>query len=814
MRKFLLVILLAIINLAVVAQNAAEIKLALKKLNTLGSVMYLAAHPDDENTRLIAYFSNEQMINTSYLSLTRGDGGQNLIGTERSALMGVLRTQELLEARKIDGGQQFFTRAVDFGFSKTAEESFEIWNKNEVLSDVVFAIRKFKPDIIVTRFPTSNYNGHGHHKASAILAAEAFDLAADTNAFPEHFTYTTTWQPKSLFLNASTWWDKSLPEKAAQNDDYFTIDVGKYNTLLGKSYTEIAAESRTMHKSQGFGAEKVKGEQIEYLLFLKGNKPQKNIFDNINLTWSKIKGGEVIESLINKAINEYNEEQPHLIVPILLEVYEKVLAMPDNHWRFRKLIDVKEVIFNCLGLHYEFTTTPFYGTEGEKITAELKIVNRSPLSVHLEKIMMFDKDSTVNISLLPNQQQTIKTNFRCKDAHFTNPFWLNEPYQGLFSVPSKDMVNRPSNEFDYRIAGAIKIEDKTLYFVTPLYQKTIDRVKGEVFTPFIVLPKVAASISEKVVVFNQQAPKKVIITVKAHQNNVNGTLSLDLPKDWKVTPTSHQYAIKDKNKEQKMVFTIIPEKNATVSNLKVMLNEQVADEVTYIDYDHIKRQTIIQSLTAKLVPVDVKITGKKVGYIMGAGDEVPAAIEQMGFEVELLNEEKLKLLDLSVFDAIVCGVRAYNTNDYLVGISEIINQYVANGGNFVVQYNVSRGLVTDEIGPVKFVLDRDRVTEEDAEVHFLNENHVLLNYPNKLTKKDFNGWIQERGLYFASEWDDAFVPILSMNDQNETAKKGSLIVAKYGKGSVIYTGLSFFRELPEGIPGAYRLFANILSYTP
>lgn len=814
MRKFLLVTLLTISSLVILAQNAAEIKLSLKKLNTLGSVMYLAAHPDDENTRLIAYFSNEKMLNTSYLSLTRGDGGQNLIGTERSALMGVLRTQELLEARNIDGGIQFFTRAVDFGFSKTAEESFEIWNKNEVLSDVVYAIRKFKPDIIITRFPTSNYNGHGHHKASAILAEEAFELAADTNAFPEHFDYTTTWQPKRLFLNTSTWWDKSLPEKAAQSDDYFTIDVGKYNALLGKSYTEIAAESRTMHKSQGFGAEKIKGEQIEYLLFLKGDKPQKDIFENINLTWSKIKGGEAIETLINKAISQFDEEQPHLIVPILLEVYDKITVMPDNHWRQRKLSDLKHIIFNCLGLHFEFSTPQFYGTEGEEITAELKIVNRSPLTINLVKIHVFDKDSTVNISLLPNQLQTINTTFHCKDASFTNPFWLNKPYRGLFSVASKDMVNRPNNDVNYKIVGALKIEGRTLHFFSHLYQKTIDRVKGEVFTPFIVLPKVAASISEKVVIFNQQTSKKIIVTVKANQNNINGKLSLDLPINWTISPTSYTYDIKDRNKEQKFVFTITPEKNAEVSNLKVMLNEKVADEVTYIDYDHIKRQTVIQPLKAKLVPVDVKITSKKVGYIMGAGDEVPAAIEQMGFEVELLNEEKLKLLDLSVFDVIVCGIRAYNTNNYLSGLSEIINQYVANGGSFVVQYNVSRGLVTEEIGPVKFVLGRDRVTEEDAEVQFLNENHALLNYPNKLTEKDFDGWVQERGLYFASEWDDAFEPVLGMNDQNEATKKGSLIVAKYGKGSVIYTGLSFFRELPEGIPGAYRLFANILSYTP
>lgn len=792
--------------------TAGEIKLALNKLNTLGSVLYLAAHPDDENTRLIAYMANEKLMRTGYLSLTRGDGGQNLIGTEQGGLMGVVRTQELLEARKIDGGEQFFTRAVDFGYSKTPEETFSKWDKQKVLADVVYIIRKFRPDVIITRFPKTAYAGHGHHTASAILAEEAFDLAADSTAFPEQLIYVDVWQPKRLFLNASTWWDKDLPEKAKGNPDYITLDVGTYNPLLGKAYSEIAAESRTMHKSQGFGAAKVRGVQDEYLVLQKGEKFEDDVFDGIDFSWNRIEGGKEISALIQEATTSFDAEHPEKIVPILLKVFTKINALPYSSWKYVKLAEVSRLISSCMGLHAEFIADNFSATPETSVNGVVNIVNRSNLKVKLTNIGIMEKDSAINLELPKNEMQNINLPFVCKSEANTNPYWLNKPYEGIFDVAQQDMIGLPQNLNKLYAAIMLEVEGTFFYITQPLQYKWTDRVKGEIYRPFVVLPKITAAVTENVYVFSTNTPKKVVVTVKSHEKNSNGNVSLALPKGWKVSPEVTEFSITEKNQEQQLAFMITPSTTASEVEMKVLINDIPAKEAIFIEYDHIKIQTVLKEARAKMVCLDVKTNGQKIGYIMGAGDEVPNALEQLGYQVVLLDEDKLKNGNLSQFDAIICGIRAYNTNKYMSNVYTPIMDYIKDGGNYIVQYNVSRGLVTDEIGPYKFNISKDRVTEEDATVTFVDAKHPMLNYPNKLTAADFDGWVQERGLYFADEWDEQFQPILMMNDKRETSKKGSVLVAHYGKGSFIYTGVSFFRELPAGVSGAFRLFANMVSY--
>lgn len=794
--------------------NAGEIKLALNKLNTLGSVLYLAAHPDDENTRLIAYMANEKLMRTGYLSLTRGDGGQNLIGTEQGGLMGVVRTQELLEARKIDGGEQFFTRAVDFGYSKTPEETFAKWDKQKVLADVVYIIRKFRPDVIITRFPKTAYAGHGHHTASAILAEEAFDLAADPKAFPDQLTYVDVWQPKRLFLNASTWWDKKLPEKAKDNPDYITIDVGTYNPLLGKAYSEIAAESRTMHKSQGFGAAKARGTQTEYLVLKKGDKFENDVFDGIDFSWNRIEGGKEISALIQEANINFNAEQPEKIVPTLLKVFTKINALPYSSWKYIKLGETSRLISSCMGLHAEFIVDDYSATPGTLVKGVVNIVNRSNLKVKVTNIGVMEKDSTVNVELPNNEMLNINIPFVCKSEANTNPYWLNKPYKGIFDVAQQDMIGAPINRISSYAAIMLEVEGTFFYITQTLQYKWTDRVKGEIYRPFVVLPKITAAVPENVYVFSNNEAKKVVVTIKAHQNDSKGTVSLALPKGWKLSPEVAEFSIAEKNQEQQVAFMVTPSTVASEVDMKVLINNTPAKEAIFIEYDHIKIQTVLKEAGAKMVRLDVKTKGQKIGYIMGAGDEVPNALEQLGYQVVLLDEDKLKNGNLAQFDAILCGIRAYNTNKYMSNVYTSIMDYIKNGGNFIVQYNVNRGLVTDKIGPYNFNISRDRVTEEDAKVTFVDAKHPILNYPNKLTTKDFEGWVQERGLYFADEWADEFQPILMMNDVGETSKKGSVIVAHYGKGSFIYTGISFFRELPAGVNGAFRLFANMVSYKP
>lgn len=794
--------------------TAGEIKLALNKLNTLGSVLYLAAHPDDENTRLIAYMANEKLMRTGYLSLTRGDGGQNLIGTEQGGLMGVVRTQELLEARKIDGGEQFFTRAVDFGYSKTPEETFAKWDKQKVLADLVYIIRKFRPDVIITRFPKTAYAGHGHHTASAILAEEAFDLAADSTAFPEQLIYVDVWQPKRLFLNASTWWDKDLPEKAKGNPDYITVDVGTYNPLLGKAYSEIAAESRTMHKSQGFGAAKVRGVQEEYLVLQKGEKFEDDVFDGIDYSWNRIEGGKEISALIQGANTNFDAEHPEKIVPILLKVFTKINALPYSSWKYVKLAEVSRLISSCMGLHAEFIADDFSATPGTLVNAVINIVNRSNLKVKLTNIGIMEKDSTIDLELPKNEMQNINLPFVCENEANTNPYWLNKPYEGIFDVAQQDMIGLPQNLNKLYAAIMLEVEGTFFYLTQPLQYKWTDRVKGEIYRPFIVLPKITAAVAENVYVFSDNTPKKVVVTIKSHEKNSNGNVSLALPKGWKATPELADFSIDEKNQEQQVVFMVTPSATASEVEMKVLINNVPAKEVIFIEYDHIKIQTVLKEARAKMVRLDVKTNGQKIGYIMGAGDEVPNALEQLGYQVVLLDEDKLKNGNLSQYDAIICGIRAYNTNKYMSNVYTSIMDYIKNGGNYIVQYNVNRGLVTDKIGPYNFNISKDRVTEEDADVTFVDGKHSMLNYPNKLTEDDFEGWVQERGLYFADEWDEEFQPILMMNDKGEISKKGSVLVAHYGKGSFIYTGVSFFRELPAGVSGAFRLFANMVSYKP
>lgn len=792
--------------------TAGEIKLALNKLNTLGSILYLAAHPDDENTRLIAYMANEKLMRTGYLSLTRGDGGQNLIGTEQGGLMGVVRTQELLEARKIDGGEQFFTRAVDFGYSKTPEETFAKWDKQKVLADVVYIIRKFRPDVIITRFPKTAYAGHGHHTASAILAEEAFDLAADSTAFPEQLMYVDVWQPKRLFLNASTWWDKDLPEKAKGNPDYITVDVGTYNPLLGKAYSEIAAESRTMHKSQGFGAAKVRGVQEEYLVLQKGEKFEDDVFDGIDYSWSRIEGGKEISALIQGATTNFDAEHPEKIVPILLKVFTKINALPYSSWKYVKLAEVSRLISSCMGLHAEFIADDFSATPGTSVNGVINIVNRSNLKVKLTNIGIMEKDSTISLELPKNEMQNINLPFVCESEVNTNPYWLNKPYEGIFEVAQQDMIGLPQNLNKLYAAIMLEVEGTFFYITQPLQYKWTDRVKGEIYRPFIVLPKITAAVAENVYVFSANTPKKVVVTVKSHEKNNNGNVSLALPKGWKASPEVADFSIDEKNQEQQLVFMVTPSATASEVEMKVLINNVPAKEAIFIEYDHINIQTVLKEARAKMVRLDVKTNGQKIGYIMGAGDEVPNALEQLGYQVVLLDEDKLKNGNLSQYDAIICGIRAYNTNKYMSNVYTSIMDYIKDGGNYIVQYNVNRGLVTDKIGPYNFNISKDRVTEEDATVTFVDAKHPMLNYPNKLTTADFDGWVQERGLYFADEWDEQFQPILIMNDEGEVSKKGSVLVAHYGKGSFIYTGVSFFRELPAGVSGAFRLFANMVSY--
>lgn len=790
--------------------TSSEILLQLKKLNTVGSVLYIAAHPDDENTRLIAYLANEKCLRTGYLSLTRGDGGQNLIGPEQGVELGVIRTQELLAARRIDGGEQFFTRAYDFGYSKTPEETFKKWNKDSVLSDVVWVIRNFRPDIIITRFATDGSGGHGHHTASAILAEEAFDAAGDPKRFPEHLQYVDVWQPRRLFWNVSTRFANPNADMSA----FIKLDVGGYNPLLGKSYGEIAAESRSMHKSQGFGSAKQRGEYFEYFKPVKGDTAGlKDIFEGMDFSWKRVKGGGMVEKSILKTIQSFNPNDPFASYRNFTEIglhIKKTKTTPYPYYHGHLLDNIWLL---ASGVFIETTSKEYYVSTNTKTQCYNIRINRN----HLPSTSLISD----TFPLYPNE--------------ISSHYWLKEKMKdNLYTVHNKQLL------LD-NIATTTGIENSVFCYIngekrfvrTPYVFKWVDPEKGELYRPLIITPPIMINVNSDVAVFDKSEGKEMKITLKAGKDSVSGTLKITAPQGWLLLDwRSHvgltdprdpseslteRFFISKKNQEMAISFVVLPNEKKTnpagfVQFSAIVDGKEYAKGIKEIKYDHIPIQTLFPEAEIKLIRLDVKKKLKRIGYIPGAGDEVAPCLTQLGYEVVTITDDILAKENLSQFEAILTGVRAYNTNEKLPSFKQKLMDYVANGGNLIVQYNTNSwaGPLSSDIGPYKFKITRDRITDEEAKVNFELPNHPVLNTPNKITDKDFEGWIQERSIYHAGDWDSNYVAPLSMADPGEKNNKGALIIAKHGKGHFVYSGLVFFRQLPAGVPGAYRLLVNMI----
>jgi LmbE family N-acetylglucosaminyl deacetylase len=796
--------------------HAAEIKLRLEKLNFLGSVLYVAAHPDDENTRAITYFSKGKLATTAYLSMTRGDGGQNLIGSEIGNLLGLIRTQELLAARRLDGGMQFFTRAIDFGYSKSAEETLKIWGKDEILSDVVRVFRQYQPDVILTRFPPDDRAGHGHHTASAMLAIEAFDGAAKTGVFPDQLTDSKVWQPKRLFINTGRFFNNTINENTP---GVTTINLGGYSALLGESYSEIAATSRSQHKSQGFGSRRVRGDQQEFFELVKGEAPEKDIFDGVNTTWTRLKDGEKVKPLVDRVIREFVSEKPAASIPLLLQIRKEINTLENSVWKSRKLLEVNQLIQDCAGLYMEVTANNYWAAPGQQVLTITELLNRSDADVQVVSVKSADlgMDSIMNSSLKNNVPVSIRSRKNVNASKsYSDPYWLQEPHTiGLFTVKDKELIGKPENDPSVQITFVIKIGGETLDIVKPLVFRSTDPVKGEVYRPFEVVPPVFVNISNGVWVFKDESPKNVEVVLKSATDSVQrGTLKLQLPAGWRSEPSNLDFTVTKRGEELTKVFKVYPSKTEFIGTLKAVAEIKGVSyhhSLKSISYDHIPTQTLLPAAEAKVIRVNIKKEGGVIGYINGAGDDVPTALRNMGYEVWEMKNEEVTAENLQRVDAVVLGIRALNTNERIRFMMNDLLEYVNNGGTMVVQYNTSNGLVTDKFSPYPLTLSRDRTTDENAEVRILKPDHPLLNTPNKIIASDFDGWIQERGLYFPNKWDPNFEALLSMNDTGEKPQDGSLLVAKYGNGHYVYTGLSFFRELPDGVSGAYKLFANIVS---
>jgi LmbE family N-acetylglucosaminyl deacetylase len=795
--------------------TSSEILLQLKKLNVLGAVLYIAAHPDDENTRLLAYLANEKLYRTGYLSLTRGDGGQNLIGDEQGVDLGLIRTQELLAARRVDGAEQFFSRAFDFGFSKSPEEAMRIWDHYKILSDVVWVIRKFKPDVIITRFPTTGEGGHGHHTASAILAGEAFEAAADPAKFSEQLKYVSVWQAKRLLWNTFNFGGNNT-----QRDDQLKLDCGDYNAILGKSYGEIAASSRSMHKSQGFGVPGQRGSIVEYFKTIKGAAPVNDLMDGISIDWNRTAADQIpgmavgaIKNDIEKILADYSAEHPEKSVADLVALYNAVDKLPDSYWKEQKLLEIKKIIENCSGLFIEAVANNQFAVQGDSLRVTLTVNNRSGANI-LSADAYIDSTYVIFDQLKKNTNAVKTYTMLVKPgAKLTQPYWLeNDMDKGSFNVADQQLIGKAEND-PLSVNFSMMIEGKEFIFNKPVRYKYTDPVKGEIYQPVNQIPSLYISNYSKIVFKKATGIKEysirpsVTFKTSRYINNTDVNAYFE-PKHEKLKWPIFNSAIGSNLNQQPDII------NYPVPSTVLQFTDSV-QQLRTIEYDHIPVINYFSKAKIKIVDFngDLKTEGNYAGYIPGAGDKIPEALEQMGYKVVTLKESDITAANLRQFDVIVTGVRAYNTNEWMNNVYEALMQYVKEGGVLFTQYNTSNqiGPVRAKIAPYPFTISRNRVTDEEAKVNFLLPQHKALNHPNKITAKDFDGWIQERSIYNAENADAAYQKILSMNDPGEKEQEGSLIIANYGKGRFVYTGLVFFRELPAGVPGAYRLFANLIA---
>jgi LmbE family N-acetylglucosaminyl deacetylase len=824
MKKTIGFILFVFVALLTQAQNwsSAEIYHEVQKLKNTSRVLYIAAHPDDENTRLISHLTHFAKCDVAYLSLTRGSGGQNLIGSELSETLGLIRTNELLEARSIDHATQYFSRALDFGYSKTPDETFEIWDKEKILSDVVWVIRNYQPDIIITRFsPEVNPDRgtHGHHTASARLALEAFDLAADETAYPEQLDYVKPWKTQNIYWNTSWWFygDKELYKKilAKEPGAYTYLNVNQHSPLLNVTGSEVSSASRSQHKSQGFGSSPVLDEQPEYLKLLKSASDLK--FDELtSRNWSSVMNGKAIDKALSKLLKKYHYTKPSEIVSALFDIRELIQNTPNSVLRKTKIEAINQIIVQALGLRMEVNTGTHFTFQGAELKGELQIYNPSDSEINIRK-MVWNKNTLV-------QNQTVskggtKSNFALKlaqDQEVSQPYWLKYPVKnGYVNMSNLREIGSPMGDYAFETQMEMTVDGKEITLSLPILYHTTDPVKGSIHQPIIIRPDVMLNLGSTVYFLNMGTKQSVTVELISGKPNMSGYVELNLPDGWTSEPKFFKTELKNTGERKTFTFTISGPSKESEGRVRAIFktNEAVYSQgYVQLEYDHINHWAYFPTADAKLVNARIETRGKQIAYLPGAGDKVPESLRILGYEVELLDPNKLpSALSPEDYDAVIVGIRAYNVNADIASFNNLLKDYIEKGGTGILQYNTRHRLKSKELGPLPITLSRDRVTNEKSAVNFLVPSHKVLNTPNRITQADFKGWVQERGLYFPSEWHEDFDAILGMQDDGESEKKGSLVVAKYGQGHMVYTGLSFFRELPAGVPGAYKIMANLIA---
>ncbi len=799
--------------------DAAALHLALEKLTVVGSVLYVAAHPDDENTAMLTWLENEKLVRAGYLSMTRGDGGQNLIGDEQGDLLGVIRTHELLAARRIDGAEQFFTRAVDFGYSKGPDETLAIWGHDAVLGDVVRVIRTFRPDIIVMRFPTTGEGRHGHHTASALLAVEAFEAAGDPSRFPDQLRTLSPWKPKRLLWNHFSWTAPPTGDSAKQ---LITVDLGAYNALLGRSYTELAGESRSMHKSQGFGSPERRGTSVNYFKLIAGEPATADLFEGVDLSWNRIRGGAEVGKLLDAVHRDHDPSDPAASVPGLLRARAALAklrasaAAGDAPLLLHKAHELDDVIRACSGLWLEAVARQHTLSPGDSIQVDVTAINRSGTTFRLSGVRSKPAGLDIPADSLLAENRPVTVALRSVvpaslDWRTTQPYWLREPREGgLHPVADPALIGTPWNDPALRVTVSVTVSGQSIDYTLPVLYRWVDRVRGELYRPLCIAPEATLALDKQVYLFPDGSARPVRLKLES-RIALRGRARLALPSGWRCDPVTQEVDL-PAGQTRDVVFQVTPGPEASLLAAEFTTDDRTfARDMTVIDHPHIPILTVFPPASAHAVRLPLSRVGETIGYVMGPGDDVPAALAEAGYHVTQIEDAELASGDLSRYDAIVTGVRAYNAREALKRNAQRLLDYVESGGTLVVQYNTADRTLHRDFAPFPLEIGRDRVTVEEAPVDFADPASPLLTTPNRITARDFAGWVQERGLYFATTWGSEYRTVLSSADPGEKPAAGGLLWARHGKGIFIYTGYAFFRQLPAGVPGAYRLFINLVS---
>jgi len=860
--------------------GSAGLKLELRKLQTTGRLMMVVAHPDDEDGGLLTYEARGKGVQTLLMTLTRGEGGQNKTGDTFSDELGILRTLELLAADRYYGVEQRFSRVADFGYSKTPEETFQKWGGHDVpLADIVRVIRQFRPDVLIARFSGTDRDGHGHHQASAILTKEAFRAAADPNRFPEQIKEgLQPWQPKKLYIGnvcgfmATTCADENYTVK---------INTSEQDPVLGMSYFQFAIEGLRHQESQGLGDLKFpSGDRYAFYKLEDSVVPtpkddkghEKDIFDGINTSVEGL-ANSVTDSAAAKikdaAAQIGTAENATDNAQIAKSLFAALLSLngdggagkgsPDQQTALFKIRDKENQIGKAINLALNInlkaemvsSTAAENGeaipaiSPGQKFSVKVTLHNGSAYGLKLDSLlldglvsnhgaMVDDRSNALAVPAgqdythtfevrLPATSASTKPGFHRNDPQRDSVFTVDQPQLGTLpfaAIPPMiarlhyDIPELSGNKSPAALSAA-SIPQATAPVVIPAPESKSLGGKEEV----AIVPAFSVAIDpgNQVIPVDTHAPIKVDVKVSSNVDGSSGTLKLQAPAGWKVSPADQKVSGLSRGQEKIFEFQVTTSA-LKQGDLKLHAVLQSNGKAYSEGYTLVTREDLgsfyyFEPATQHESVVDVKVPKDlKVGYIMGAGDDIPTVLQQIGINVTLISADKITSTDLSPFGTIVLGVRAYDTHKELVTNNQKLLDFVSKGGTLIVQNNNSIGDFNSEhLTPYSAELSRARVSVEEAPVQILAPDNPIFHYPNEITQKDFDNWVQERGLYFMSSWDSKFTPLLSCHDPGEPDQKGGMLEAKYGKGTYIFSGYAFFRQLPAGVPGAVRLFVNLVS---